>query len=140
MTDTGLNSPNSPHNDEGFSYRSLLRNYVSLSGIALAAIALANIIILFIIDVTSAQPSPYTGILAYMVLPGFLVAGLALTGFGVWRERRRRLQAVPGTPTLPRIDLNQPGQRSRLVFFLSFEVSASYLIPVVKLLLALPTA
>ena len=119
MTDNGASTPNSPQ-DEGFSYRSLLRNYISLSGLALAAIALANIIVLFIIDVTAAQPSPYTGILAYMIFPGILIAGLAIAAFGVWRERKRRLEAVPGTPLLPRIDLNQPGQRSRLVFFLSF--------------------
>jgi len=119
MTDSGPNAPNSPQH-EGFSYKSLMRNYISLSGLALAAIALANIIILFAIDVTSAQPNPYIGILAYMILPGFLVAGLALVGFGVFRERRRRLLAIPGAPLLPRIDLNQPGQRSRLAFFLSF--------------------
>ena len=119
MTETGL--PAAPDSlPEHFSLRSLLRNYISLTGVALAAISLANIIVLFVIDITSAKPSPYTGILAYMVLPGFLVAGLALTAFGVYRERRRRLQAVPGTPLLPRIDLNQRGDRSRLVGFLSF--------------------
>jgi len=88
--------------------------------LALALIALANILILFIIDITSAQPNPYVGILAYMALPGVLVAGLALTTFGIFRERHRRLQAIPGAPPLPRIDLNQPGQRSRLAFFLTF--------------------
>jgi nitrate/TMAO reductase-like tetraheme cytochrome c subunit len=119
MTDSGPNTPNSSQN-EGFSYRSLARNYISLSGFALALIALANILVLFIIDVTAAHPSPYTGILAYMVLPVFLVAGLAIAGFGVWRERHRRLQAVSGSARLPTIDLNQPGQRGRLVFFLGF--------------------
>lgn len=116
MTDPG---PNSPQN-EGFSYRSLMRNYISLSGIVLAVIALANIIILFAIDVTSSQPSPYTGILAYMVFPGILAAGLGIIAFGIWRERSRRLQAVPGASRLPKIDLNQPGQRSRLVAFVGF--------------------
>jgi nitrate/TMAO reductase-like tetraheme cytochrome c subunit len=116
MTDPG---PNSPQN-EGFSYRSLMRNYISLSGIVLAVIALANIIILFAIDVTSSQPSPYTGILAYMVFPGVLAVGLGITAFGALRERRRRVQAVPGTVMLPRIDLNQPGQRSRLAAFTGF--------------------
>jgi nitrate/TMAO reductase-like tetraheme cytochrome c subunit len=119
MTDPGPNTPIPPPT-EGFSYRSLLRNYISLSGLALAAIALANIIILFIIDVTSSQPNPYVGILAYMVLPGFFVAGLALAIFGILRERHRRLEAIPGAEKLPKIDLNQPGQRSRLAFFVAF--------------------
>ena len=121
MTDPGPNTPN-PAEDLWFSYKSLLRNYLSLSGLALAAIALANIIILFIIDVTSPEPSPYTGILAYMVLPGFLVAGLVLAGIGVAVERHRRLQAVPGAPLLPKIDLNQSGQRRRLELFVGFVV------------------
>ena len=121
MTDPGPKPPN-PAEDLWFSYKSLLRNYLSLSGLALAAIALANIIILFIIDVTSAQPSPYTGILAYMVLPGFLVAGLVLAVIGVAVERHRRLQAVPGAPLLPKIDLNQSGQRRRLESFVGFVV------------------
>jgi hypothetical protein len=119
MTDPGPNTPNSAQN-EGFSYRSLLRNYISLTGLALAVVALANIIVLFIIDVTSAEPSPYLGILAYMVFPGFLIAGLALVGFGVWRERNRRLQSLPAGAKLPTIDLNQPKQRSRLEFFVAF--------------------
>lgn len=119
MTDPGPNAPNSPQN-EGFSYRSLLRNYISLTGLALAVVALANIVVLFLIDVTSAEPSPYLGILAYMLFPGFLIVGLALAAFGVWRERHRRLEAVPEGAKLPTIDLNQPGQRSRLAFFLTF--------------------
>jgi nitrate/TMAO reductase-like tetraheme cytochrome c subunit len=119
MTDSGPNTPNSQPNED-FSYRSLVRNYISLTGLALAAIAFGNIFILFIIDVTSAQPNPYTGILAYMLFPGLLIVGLALAAFGVVRERNRRLRATPGTPLLPRIDLNQPGQRSRLAFFVGF--------------------
>jgi nitrate/TMAO reductase-like tetraheme cytochrome c subunit len=99
-----------------------MRNYISLSGLALAAIALANIIVLFIIDTTAAQPSPYTGILAYMVLPGFLAAGIVITVFGILRERHRRLVAVPGAPLLPSIDLNQPDQRRRLGAFVAIVV------------------
>ncbi len=121
MSYSGPNMPNSPH-DAGFSYRSLVRNYVSLSGLALAGVALANIIVLFIIDTTSAQPNPYVGILAYMVLPAFLAAGIVIAVFGVFRERHRRLMAVTGAAALPNIDLNQPQHRRRLVFFVSVVV------------------
>jgi nitrate/TMAO reductase-like tetraheme cytochrome c subunit len=118
MTDSGLQTPSSPQN-EGFSYTSLLRNYLSLSGLALAAISLANIVVLVLIDVTAAEPNPYTGLLAYMVLPAFLVAGLILTTFGIWRERHRRLKATSGAPLQVNIDLSHPVHQSRLIFFAS---------------------
>ncbi len=41
-------------------------------------VAFANIVFLFLIDMLSSQASPYIGILAYMVAPGFLVLGLVL--------------------------------------------------------------
>ena len=118
MTDSGPNTPNSPPSG-GFSYRALLRNYISLSGIALTAVALANIIVLFLIDVTSAQPSPYTGLLAYMVLPAFLLLGLALITFGLWRERHRRLMEMAADPLQLNIDLAHPVHQNRLIFFVS---------------------
>lgn len=121
MTDSGPQSPNAPQLGS-LSYKSLMRNYISLSGLALTAIALANIIVLFAIDVTTATPNPYVGLLAYMVLPGFLVAGLVLIAIGLWRERDRRLKAVAGSPMQLNIDLAHPAHQSRLVLFVSIVV------------------
>src|SRR5262249_15708650 len=78
--------------------RVLLRNPISLAGIALALVALANIVFLFAIDVTSEKPSPYIGILAYMVGPAFLIAGLALVPLGYWWDQRRRATQKEGEP------------------------------------------
>ncbi len=101
--------------------RFLVQNPISMMGLALSIVALANIVFLFLIDLISEKPSPYVGILAYMVAPGFLIAGLALTIIGMWRRRR---QQVLGEPTevarFPRIDLNDPHQRSTVVFFGTF--------------------
>ena len=103
--------------------RSLFRNTISLIGAALAAVSLANIIFLFLIDVTSGRPSPYVGIFAYMIVPAFLVLGLILIPVGMLLERHRRSKLAPGVvPTYPRLDLNNPAQRSSLAFFLSFIV------------------
>jgi hypothetical protein len=44
----------------------------------------------------SAHPSPYVGILAYMVAPGFLIPRLVLVPIGVWNNRRRRRSTQPG--------------------------------------------
>ena len=51
--------------------RMLLRNPISLAGIALALVSLANIFLFVVIDLIATKPSPYIGILAYMVSPAF---------------------------------------------------------------------
>lgn len=100
--------------------RALLRNYVSLIGLALAVVALANILFLFLIDLTSSHPSPYVGVLAYMVFPGFLILGLLLVPLGMWLRRKKLAGAEE--KGFPLLDLNSPAQRSTVAFFLSFVV------------------
>ena len=102
--------------------KALIRNPISLIGLALAAVALVNIVFLFLIDALASHHSPYIGILAYMIAPGFLMFGLLLVVLGVIVERRRRLHAVGLTPHLPKVDLNNPAQRSTVAFLLSFIV------------------
>lgn len=103
--------------------RGLVRNTITLIGGALAAVSLANIIFLFLIDSISGRPSPYIGIFAYMIMPGFLILGLLLIPVGMLLERqRRRKRAVGEVPPYPRIDLNSPQQRNAVAFFLSFVV------------------
>src|SRR5271165_2276082 len=88
--------------------RHLIRNPISLIGIALAAVAFANILLLVLIDVLSSQPAPYTGILAYMVAPGILFFGLILIPIGMVIERRRRLRAAGASFHYAKLDLNNP--------------------------------
>ena len=103
--------------------RELMRNPISLIGLALALVALVNILFLFAIDFTSERSSPYIGILAYMVAPGFLIFGLFLIPVGVWYDRRRRRLAHPAQPPrYLRIDFSDPGQRGGVAFLLSFVV------------------
>src|SRR5689334_5314871 len=108
----------SPHGVPG-----LFRNTISLIGAALAIVALANIIFLFLIDVTSGRPSPYIGMFAYVIMPGFLVFGLVLIPVGMLLERNRRRKLAPGEiPKFPRLDLNDPAQRSRIAGVAAFLV------------------
>lgn len=100
--------------------RRMLRNPISEAGVALSLVSLANIFLFFLIDNIAQRPSPYIGILAYMVAPGFLILGLLLTGIGAWRQRLRRAAEVEEFPLYPRIDLNDPKQRSAVVFFGTF--------------------
>src|SRR6516162_9152649 len=100
----------------------LIRNPISLIGLALAAVAFANIVLLVLIDLLAAHPSPYIGILAYMVAPAIMVFGLILIPIGMVVERRRRLRHVGVPFHFARLDLNNPAQRSALAFVLSFVV------------------
>jgi nitrate/TMAO reductase-like tetraheme cytochrome c subunit len=97
--------------------RMVMRNPVSLAGIALAIVSLSNIFIFVLIDQIATKPSPYIGILAYMVSPAFLVLGLFLMLVGVLLERRKKVAA---TAFYPRIDLNDPTQRSAVISFMTF--------------------
>ena len=99
----------------------LFRNAITMVGAALAVVAAANIAFLIFIDFISARPSPYIGIFAYMVMPGFLVLGLLLIPLGMLIERARRHRRAPGAVArYPRIDLNNAAQRSTFAFFVTF--------------------
>ena len=68
-----------------------LRNPISMAGVALAIVSSANIFLFFLIDLIADRPSPYIGILAYMVAPGFLICGFSLIAVGAWRERHKKV-------------------------------------------------
>jgi len=103
--------------------REWVRNPISLVGLALAVVAFGNFLFLFFIDLTSDHPSPYVGILAYMIVPAFLVAGLVLVPFGTWFDRRkRRLQPGEEVRYL-HLDFNDPTQRGALTFVFTFIVA-----------------
>ena len=97
----------------------LLRNPISLAGVALGIVSLANIFLFILIDQIAVKASPYIGILAYMVSPAFLVFSLVLMGVGVLLERRKRVEP---TAFYPRIDLNDRAQRSAVISFMTFLV------------------
>jgi nitrate/TMAO reductase-like tetraheme cytochrome c subunit len=97
--------------------RMLLRNPISLAGVALVIVAAANIFLFVLIDLIGNKPSPYVGILAYMVSPAFLILGLLLMLAGVLVERKKK---VHPSEFYPRIDLNDPGQRGAVFSFLTF--------------------
>jgi nitrate/TMAO reductase-like tetraheme cytochrome c subunit len=100
--------------------RELVRNPISLVGLALAVVAFGNFLFLFFIDLTSEHPSPYVGILAYMVAPAFLVAGLALVPLGTWYDRRKRRQQPGVQVRYLHVDFNDPSQRGALTFVFTF--------------------
>ncbi len=97
----------------------MLRSPISVAGVALAIVSLANIFLFVLIDLIAVKPSPYVGILAYMVSPAFLILGFVLILTGVLIERRKKFEPMD---FFPRVDLNNPAQRSVVVTFAAFLV------------------
>jgi len=103
--------------------REWFRNPISLVGLVLAVIALGNFFFLFFLDLSSQHHNPYVGILAYMIAPGFLIAGLVLIPVGIWYDRRKRRQQPGEAVRYLHIDFNDPSQRGALAFVFAFVVA-----------------
>jgi len=96
------------------------RNWISLSGLFLSISAAFAFVFLFAIDQFAHNGNPYMGILAYLVAPGFFLAGVALVLIGRWIDRRQAARAVAGKIKLAiHIDLSLPQHRRHLMFFLA---------------------
>jgi len=89
---------------------SIFYNTLTLIGGGLAVLSLLMILLLMLLEGFSHHSSPYMGIVAFVVLPVFLLLGSAVAAIGVLRQHRRRKQGLPATQQLPRLDLNEPAQ------------------------------
>jgi hypothetical protein len=59
------------------------------------------------------QPSPYMGIITYIVIPFFLLIGLILVPWGAYLDRKRKIKEQP----YPIINFNDPHQQKIIAFF-----------------------
>ncbi|HVO74982.1 MAG TPA: NapC/NirT family cytochrome c [Ignavibacteriaceae bacterium] len=94
-------------------------NPVTLSGAALAALSFGLILFLMLLDSLSAEHKPYVGIIAFVILPGFLIIGLILIAVGVIREHKREKKGKIHKTFLPVIDFNNPRHRRVIIIFSS---------------------
>ncbi len=83
-------------------------NTITLIGGSVAALCLGLIGLLMGWEFLAHDSSPYMGVIAFVILPGFMLLGLLVAVFGVARQLRRRHLGLPSTEQLPRIDLNNP--------------------------------
>lgn len=91
-------------------------NVITLSGAAIAAVSFGLILFLIVLEMLATNPKPYMGIVAFVILPTFLLLGLAAAAVGVMREHRRERTGKPHGLHLPVIDLNAPRQRTAFTF------------------------
>jgi NapC/NirT cytochrome c family, N-terminal region len=96
---------------------SVFRNWITVIGVVAGTGALFSFLLLFTLDAISKFANPYVSILTYMVVPAFLISGIALAFLGAWLERRRRLKGV--IPTTLQVDLSNARDRRVLVTFLA---------------------
>src|SRR6476646_4022112 len=94
----------------------LIRSPISVVGMALTTMSAVLFLIVFLADLFGWHTNPYLGIVFFLILPGVFLFGLALIPFGAWIERRRRARGrAPSEVHWPRIDLNDPAQRTTAV-------------------------
>jgi nitrate/TMAO reductase-like tetraheme cytochrome c subunit len=101
---------------------SLLRNWISLTGLVVVICSAFSILLLVLLDMMSKAPNPYVGILTYFIAPAVLIFGLFLTVVGAIRERRNLGQMVGGIWPKMVVDMSRPKDRRLMTFFISGSV------------------
>jgi nitrate/TMAO reductase-like tetraheme cytochrome c subunit len=91
--------------------RTLVRNGLSLAGIAIVSISALLFLIVFFLDLFGFHTNPYLGIIFFLIAPAIFIFGLVLIPIGMFFERRRRAAGHPARVGWPRLDLNNPVQR-----------------------------
>jgi len=90
-------------------------NTITLGGATMAGVSLGLILFLMVLEMMTHEHHAYMGILAFVILPAFLVIGMIVAALGVLRQQRRRRLGLPSTQRLPRIDLNEPAQMRAVI-------------------------
>jgi nitrate/TMAO reductase-like tetraheme cytochrome c subunit len=87
-------------------------NLRTLIGAAISAISFGLVLFLTVLDLFAGEQKPYVGILTFIILPMFILFGLVIVFYGIWREHKREKRGLPHEFNLPRFDLNDPRQRN----------------------------
>ena len=96
---------------------SLLRNWVSLTGLVVVVGSLFSFCLLFFLDTIAHFSNPYIGILTYFIAPAFLFFGLFVTLIGALRERKKLGQSAGFLPRIV-VDLSRPQDRKKMAVFI----------------------
>jgi hypothetical protein len=104
-------------------FAAVTSNPISLAGSALTTVTAFLFLLLFSIHIVSEHgASPYLGILTFLILPGLFLLGLALIPLGLWRARKRRLQALAEDDPAVEfavLDFNRPSTRKAALVFVA---------------------
>ena len=101
----------------GLKPRSHFNNWISAIGGVIAGGALFSFAFLVWMDFAQREKNPYLGILTYIVVPIFLIGGIALVLFGAWAQRRYALKHAGDRPDRWQIDFGDARQRRFVIGF-----------------------
>ncbi len=85
---------------------SVFYNLRSMIGAWISGVSLIAILFLMLVELTSNQENPYSGILTFVIMPIFLLGGLGLIALGAIREHQRRKHDLPPSRQSPVLDMN----------------------------------
>lgn len=96
--------------------RNMSRNPISLFGVWLTSVSAVIFFSLFGFELVGYSGTPYLGIMAFLVVPAFFVAGLLLIPFGIWWTKRKKRKALAKGEEVPEdewlvLDFNSPKVR-----------------------------
>jgi nitrate/TMAO reductase-like tetraheme cytochrome c subunit len=97
-------------------FTAMTRHPLSLAGMAITTAAAVLFLTFLGLDLLGFHGHPYFGILAYLIVPGIFVLGLALIPFGIRQARKRETRIGAEFPV---IDFNRPTIRTRFLIFLA---------------------
>ena len=92
------------------------RNLISYAGGLLTTVSSILFLFVFLLELLGFHTNPYTGIVVFLILPGFFIFGLVVIPVGLWYERKRQLRGRGSDKGVwPRLDLNDPTTRAATV-------------------------
>ncbi len=91
-------------------------NPITLVGAFIAVLNFGLILFLIVLDALASENNPYLGIITFIILPSFLVFGLLLIAYGIYRENKK-IQSGEKKRILPTIDFNNPKHRLGFTIF-----------------------
>ncbi len=106
----------------------IFRNWLSAFGVIISGGGLFAFLLLLGIDTFSSHGSPYMGLLAYVIAPGFMFLGLGLAILGAWMHRRRLHEAGLAGEAAPAITIDLTRPRDRKVLIGAITTAAVFLL------------
>ena len=99
-------------------FPSLFYNPLSMFGAIVAIVNFVSILFLVLLDAIIGGLAPYTGIIAFIILPAFLILGLIFIPVGMYFEHRRRIRLKGDEEARSfYIDLGKPSHRLATMVF-----------------------